>query len=93
MKIVHISDLHFGKHNESLAKDLLSRVRKIKPDLIICTGDVVDNTRNDLFETANTYLHDLESACAAKAGPDPSLIVVPGNHDYFKGGVFWKAGS
>jgi|CZKS01.1.fsa_nt_gi 3',5'-cyclic AMP phosphodiesterase CpdA len=90
MKIVHISDLHFGKHNESLAKDLLSRVRKIKPDLIICTGDVVDNTRKDLFETANAYLHDLEAACAAKAGLDPSLIVVPGNHDYFKGGFLFK---
>jgi 3',5'-cyclic AMP phosphodiesterase CpdA len=90
VKIVHISDLHFGEHNESLQTDLLNRVRIIQPDLILCTGDVVDNTHAELFEKANEYLRDLEAACAGKNSVEPSLIVVPGNHDYFKKGVIWR---
>jgi 3',5'-cyclic AMP phosphodiesterase CpdA len=93
VKIVHISDLHFGEHNEDLAADLLSRVPKIKPDLILCTGDVVDNTDTKLYDTAVEYLQKLTKICAGNAGVEPPLIVVPGNHDYFKGGVFWKDGK
>src|SRR5207248_3020581 len=65
-------------------------VRQIKPDLILCTGDVVDNTSTDLFDDANRYLRDLQAACMQATGDEPNLIVVPGNHDYFKKGIWWK---
>jgi predicted phosphodiesterase len=90
VKILHISDLHFGEHSKSLATDLLNRTLAIKPDLIVCTGDVVDNTREDLFGDVNEYLRKLAECCAGAGGAEPSLIVVPGNHDYFKYGVVWK---
>ena len=42
IRVLQISDLHnctYGKDNEKL----LDRVEKLKPDVIICTGDMVDS--------------------------------------------------
>ncbi len=41
VKIVHLSDLHgkhFGKQNEKLIEE----VKKLKPDLVVYTGDLID---------------------------------------------------
>ncbi len=46
VRIIQISDLHcasYGKNN----KDLLKRVEALKPDLIICTGDIVNSAKTD----------------------------------------------
>ncbi len=47
IRVVHISDLHnssYGKEN----KKLIDRVKKLKPDLIIYTGDMIDsNAKSD----------------------------------------------
>ena len=40
-KIVHLSDLHGHEYGEGNA-DLLARVREQKPDLIVITGDLID---------------------------------------------------
>lgn len=43
-KILHLSDLHnksFGKNQ----KNLVEKIRKIKPDLIVFTGDIIDRRR------------------------------------------------
>lgn len=45
-KILHLSDLHnksFGKNQ----KNLVEEIRKIKPDLIVFTGDIIDRRRYD----------------------------------------------
>ena len=39
--VVHLSDLHGHEYGEGNA-DLLARVRKQKPDLIVITGDLID---------------------------------------------------
>ena len=47
VRVIHISDLHstsYGKNNEKL----LTRVSELKPDIIICTGDILDVQRFDL---------------------------------------------
>ena len=52
VRIVQISDLHscyYGENN----KDLLDRVEKLKPDLIICSGDIVNNAKSDLAYAIN----------------------------------------
>lgn len=46
VRVVQISDLHgtsYGKNNEKL----LARVAALAPDVIICTGDIVDSTKDD----------------------------------------------
>lgn len=47
IRVIQISDLHgcsYGKENEKL----LTRVRELKPDLILCTGDMVDSVEDDM---------------------------------------------
>ena len=47
IRVVHLSDLHktsYGKEN----KKLLERVEALDPDIIICTGDIVDSAKTDV---------------------------------------------
>ena len=42
-RIVHLSDLHgkvFGKDNT----ELISKIKKLKPDIIVITGDLIDSS-------------------------------------------------
>ena len=46
LRVIQISDLHgssYGKDN----KKLLERIEKLEPDIIICTGDIVDSVEED----------------------------------------------
>lgn len=90
MRIVQISDLHFGAHNANLMSSLLDRVKALRPDLIVATGDLVDTPRLGLFESAFAFLKDLEACTKSKPASDanrPGLIVVPGNHDFLESGI------
>jgi len=47
VRIIQLSDLHgstYGKNN----KKLLERVEALAPDIIICTGDIVDSAKEDV---------------------------------------------
>lgn len=46
VRVIQLSDLHgasYGKNNEKLLK----RVKALEPDVIICTGDMVDSVKDD----------------------------------------------
>lgn len=46
VRVIQLSDLHgssYGKDNETL----LERVKALEPDIIICTGDIVDSVQDD----------------------------------------------
>lgn len=46
VRVIQLSDLHrasYGKDNEKL----LQRIEALKPDIIICTGDMVDSVEDD----------------------------------------------
>ncbi len=50
VRVVQLSDLHgasYGKNNEKLIK----RVESLEPDIIICTGDMVDSVKEDADST------------------------------------------
>src|SRR5438309_1456201 len=81
MRIVHITDLHFGAHSGGLATSLVQRVTRLKPNLIVCTGDVVDKPHDDNLSLAKEFLGKLTSCCVPQERDDPPLIMVPGNHD------------
>ena len=70
-KIVHLSDLHGHEYGEGSA-DLLARVREQKPDLIVVTGDLIDQ------EGQMQMIPALAKGLAAVA---PTYYVT-GNHEW-----------
>lgn len=70
-KIVHLSDLHFGRVDYSVVGPLIATVNELKPDLVAVSGDLTQRARSHQFEEARKFLEKL---------PGPQ-IVVPGNHD------------
>src|SRR5579863_4591534 len=88
MRILHISDLHFGRHDTYLKSDLVRRMEKLKPDLVVCTGDVADQPDPELLRDGLEYVKELGKCCASQTKP---IIVVPGNHDYRESGWLGKA--
>lgn len=71
MKIIHISDLHFGMHNPAIINPFLENLAALKPDEIIISGDLTQRARHEQYQLLQLFLKQL---------PAPVLIV-PGNHD------------
>ncbi len=73
-RIVHISDLHFGKpaayERLEALKGLVSGMR---PAAVAVSGDLTQRCATREFEQARSYLEELERTAPC--------IVVPGNHD------------
>ena len=71
MRIAHLSDLHFGRHDEKLAEGLAAEVAGQKPDLVVVSGDFTQRGNAPEFEAAQHFLETLELP----------FFAVPGNHD------------
>lgn len=80
MRIVQLSDLHVGPHTSRryLAR-VAAAVRDAEPEMIVVTGDQVDD-----------YARDIEPFAAAFRGLSAPFGVfsIPGNHDVYAG---WEA--
>ena len=72
--IAHLSDLHFGAHDERLVAAVESRVDEAKPDLVVISGDFTQRARTEQFEEACRFLDRLKEA-------GHEVLGVPGNHD------------
>src|SRR5215210_5394137 len=70
-KIVHLSDLHFGRIDAELLEPLVEAVCEVAPTLVVVSGDLTQRARSQQFEEARAFLDRL---------PKPQ-VVVPGNHD------------
>lgn len=56
LKIVHFTDIHYKKIiTESRVKELIKNINNTKPDLILFTGDLIDN----LYDITNTDINFL----------------------------------
>jgi 3',5'-cyclic AMP phosphodiesterase CpdA len=73
-RIAHLSDLHFGAHDEELVDGVEQRVDELKPDLIVISGDFTQRARTDQFKDACEFLERLR-------GKGHEVLAVPGNHD------------
>lgn len=71
MKILHISDLHFGHHDPALAAGFADDINGQKPDLIVASGDFTQIGTKEEFEQAREFLDTLKAP----------VFAVPGNHD------------
>jgi 3',5'-cyclic AMP phosphodiesterase CpdA len=70
-RIVHISDIHFGRVRSNLAERLTATIHALHPHAVVVTGDITQRARSAQFRDASAFLAEL---------PKP-LIIAPGNHD------------
>jgi predicted MPP superfamily phosphohydrolase len=77
LRIAQLSDLHVGPHTPRrfLAR-VLDTTRRMAPDLIAVTGDLIDDRAEDVAVYARTL-----GALTAPLG----VFVIPGNHDVYAG--------
>ena len=71
-RLLHVSDLHTGTHEEPEAEQALARlVERLEPQLVVASGDLAHRGRREQLERAAELLRSL----------GPPVLAVPGNHD------------
>jgi 3',5'-cyclic AMP phosphodiesterase CpdA len=73
-RLVHLSDLHFGAHDERLVEGVNWAVDQLKPDLVVISGDFTQRARTEQFKEACEFLEGLRDR-------GHEVLGVPGNHD------------
>lgn len=77
LKIVHLSDLHYGRTtNEEKLEKIVKKINYIKPDLVFITGDIIDRNTKITDSIMNTISKQLNKIDAFYG-----KYVVRGNHD------------
>lgn len=72
--IAHLSDLHFGAHDDRLVAAVEGRLHELQPDLVVISGDFTQRARTEQFKQACAFLERLKEA-------GHEVLGVPGNHD------------
>src|ERR671910_601321 len=70
-RIIHLSDVHFGRTDPAVVAAVLALVARLDPHLVAISGDLTQRARAWQFREARAFLDAL---------PCPQLVV-PGNHD------------
>jgi 3',5'-cyclic AMP phosphodiesterase CpdA len=71
-RVLHVSDLHFGRReNPGAQAALLALADRIRPELVIASGDLSHRGLRPQLETATAHLRSLGLP----------VLAVPGNHD------------
>jgi 3',5'-cyclic AMP phosphodiesterase CpdA len=71
-RLLHVSDLHVGTHEEPEVERALGRlVERLQPQLVVASGDLAHRGRRQQLERAAELLRSL----------GPPVLAVPGNHD------------
>jgi len=71
-RLLHVSDLHAGTHEEGAVERALARlVERLEPQLVVASGDLAHRGRRPQLERAAELLRSL----------GPPVLAVPGNHD------------
>lgn len=78
MRIIHLSDIHFGAANENTLEILRNKIIKSAPDLLIISGDITQNGYQNEFIAAEKYFASIPI----------KKFFVPGNHDMPQWEVF-----
>jgi len=71
IRILHLSDPHFGAADPAVAARFLAQARELAPDLTVLSGDLTMRARRRELIEARSFVERL---------PRPRLII-PGNHD------------
>jgi 3',5'-cyclic AMP phosphodiesterase CpdA len=71
-RLLHVSDLHVGTHQDRAAEQALARlVERLEPQLVVASGDLAHRGRRQQLARAADLLRSL----------GPPVLAVPGNHD------------
>jgi len=71
-RVLHVSDLHFGtREDPALERALASLLERIRPELVVASGDLTHRGRREQHERAARFLRSLELP----------VVAIPGNHD------------
>ena len=73
-RLIHLSDLHFGAHDDRLVAAVEARIVEEKPDLVVISGDFTQRAKTEQFKEACRFLERIR-----ESGHD--VLAVPGNHD------------
>jgi 3',5'-cyclic AMP phosphodiesterase CpdA len=73
-RLVHLSDLHFGAHDEDLVEAVEQSIDALKPHLVVISGDFTQRARTEQFRDACRFLEILRDK-------GHEVLGVPGNHD------------
>jgi 3',5'-cyclic AMP phosphodiesterase CpdA len=73
-RLIHLSDLHFGAHDEDIVEAVEAKVDQLKPHLIVISGDFTQRARTEQFRQACEFLERLRER-------GHEVLGVPGNHD------------
>lgn len=71
MKFAHLSDLHFGHHDEAVSSTLVAELARQELDLVVVSGDFTQRGTEAEFAVARAFIDSL----------DTPVFAVPGNHD------------
>jgi len=75
MRLVHISDLHFGPlYDTEVGERLLLSVAEVKPTTIVVSGDMTQRATRSQFIAAAEWLK-------RAAQLTENIVICPGNHD------------
>ncbi|MGH3050470.1 MAG: metallophosphoesterase family protein, partial [Gaiellaceae bacterium] len=71
-RILHVSDLHAGTHEDAVVEPALAAlVEQVAPTLVVASGDLTHRGRPAQHDRAHAFL----------SGLGPPVLAVPGNHD------------
>ncbi|MDX1798117.1 MAG: metallophosphoesterase, partial [Candidatus Lokiarchaeia archaeon] len=80
--VIHISDLHYGSEFvPEYMENIINYVKEKKPDVVICTGDIVHKGRVIQIRKFLPYLERIKKIT--------NFLAVPGNHDAKNSGLIF----
>ena len=74
LKIIHLTDIHYGSTvNEKELNNIVDKVNEIQPDIVVMTGDLIDERLS--------YDKDIIINCLSRIEAKLGKFAVSGNHD------------
>jgi 3',5'-cyclic AMP phosphodiesterase CpdA len=71
-RVFHVSDLHFGtREDPAMERAVTALLERVRPELVIASGDLTHRGRRDEHERAARFLRSLGLP----------VLAIPGNHD------------
>ncbi len=85
MKIIHLSDIHIGKSNNtnkfaSIINWIIENKDSHEADAVVITGDIVDDGALGQYREAHAQINRLKEE-------NFTVLAAPGNHDYGANGI------
>lgn len=77
IKIVHISDIHYNTTiKEKELRQIIMKINKLKPDIVIISGDLLDNSVKYTTKDKNTLIK-----CLSKIDNNLGVYIIKGDND------------